>query len=76
MKRSLLLSLVVLLSMTTLNARPIDAARAKTIGQRFAHMPSTWVKVVSSSFQPTTVSVPSWAIPTKARLRLRTHRPS
>ena len=36
MKRSLLLSLVVLLSMTTLNARPIDAARAKTIGQRFA----------------------------------------
>jgi hypothetical protein len=37
MKKSLLLSLVVLLSMTTLNARPIDAARAKTIGQRFAH---------------------------------------
>ena len=36
MKRSLLLSLVVLLSMTTLSARPIDAARAKTIGQRFA----------------------------------------
>ena len=37
MKKSLLLSLVVLLSMTALNARPIDAARAKTIGQRFAH---------------------------------------
>ena len=36
MKKSLLLSLVVLLSMTTLSARPIDAARAKTIGQRFA----------------------------------------
>ena len=36
MKKSLLLSLVVLLSMTTLNARPIDAARAKAIGQRFA----------------------------------------
>ena len=36
MKRSLLLSLVMLLSMTTLSARPIDAARAKTIGQRFA----------------------------------------
>ena len=35
MKKSLLLSLVVLLSMTTLSARPIDAARAKTIGQRF-----------------------------------------
>ena len=37
MKKSLLLSLVVLLGMTTLSARPIDAARAKTIGQRFAH---------------------------------------
>jgi hypothetical protein len=36
MKKFLLLSLVVLLSMTALNARPIDAARAKTIGQRFA----------------------------------------
>ena len=36
MKKYVLLSLVVLLSMTTLNARPIDAARAKTIGQRFA----------------------------------------
>ncbi len=36
MKKSLLLSLVVLLSMTALNARPIDAARAKTIVQRFA----------------------------------------
>ena len=36
MKKSLLLSLVVLLSMTTLSARPIDAARAKAIGQRFA----------------------------------------
>ena len=36
MKKYLLLSLVVLLSMTALNARPIDAARAKTIGQRFA----------------------------------------
>ena len=37
MKKYLLLSLVVLLSMTTLNARPVDVARAKTIGQRFAH---------------------------------------
>ena len=37
MKKYLLLSLVVLVSMTTLNARPIDAARAKTIGQRFAY---------------------------------------
>ena len=36
MKKYLLLSLVVLLSMTALNARPIDAARAKTIGQKFA----------------------------------------
>ena len=36
MKKPLLLSLVMLLSMTTLSARPIDAARAKTIGQRFA----------------------------------------
>lgn len=36
MKKYLLLSLVVLLSMTTLNARPIDAARAKTIGQKYA----------------------------------------
>ena len=36
MKKYVLLSLVVLLSMTTLNARPIDAARAKTIGQKFA----------------------------------------
>jgi hypothetical protein len=36
MKKYLLLSLVVLLSMTALNARPVDAARAKTIGQRFA----------------------------------------
>ena len=37
MKKYVLLSLVVLLSMTTLNARPIDAARAKTIGQKFAY---------------------------------------
>lgn len=36
MKKLILLSFVVLLSMTTLNARPIDAARAKEIGQRFA----------------------------------------
>ena len=36
MKKYLLLSLVVLLGMTALNARPIDAARAKAIGQRFA----------------------------------------
>ena len=36
MKKYLLLSLVMLLGMTALNARPIDAARAKAIGQRFA----------------------------------------
>ena len=36
MKKHILLSLVVLLGMTTLNARPVDAARAKEIGQRFA----------------------------------------
>jgi len=35
MKKHILLSLVVLLGMTTLNARPIDAARAKAIGQKF-----------------------------------------
>lgn len=36
MKKHLLLSLVVLMGMTTLNARPIDVARAKAIGQKFA----------------------------------------
>ena len=36
MKKHLLLSLVVLMGMTTLNARPVDAARAKAIGQKFA----------------------------------------
>ena len=36
MKKYVLLSLVVLLSMTALNAHSIDAARAKTIGQKFA----------------------------------------
>ena len=36
MKKLILLSLVVLMGMTTLNARPVDAARAKEIGQRFA----------------------------------------
>ena len=35
MKKHILLSLVVLLGMTTLNARPIDVARAKAIGQKF-----------------------------------------
>ena len=35
MKKHLLLSLVVLLGITTLNARPIDAGRAKTVGQKF-----------------------------------------
>ena len=36
MKKHLLLSLVVLLGMTTLNARPVDVESAKAIGQRFA----------------------------------------
>ncbi len=36
MKKLTLLSLVVLMCMTTLNARPIDAARAKEFGQKFA----------------------------------------
>ena len=37
MKRHLLLSLVMLLGMTALNAHPIDAAKAKFIGQKFAN---------------------------------------
>ena len=36
MKKHILLGLVVLLGMTTLNARPVDVARAKEIGQKFA----------------------------------------
>ena len=36
MKKHILLSLVMLLGMTTLNARPVDEARAKEIGQKFA----------------------------------------
>ena len=36
MKKHLLLSLVVLLGTTTLNARPVDVESAKAIGQRFA----------------------------------------
>ena len=36
MKRHLLLSLVMLLGMTALNAHPIDAAKAKAVGQKFA----------------------------------------
>ena len=35
MKKHILLFLVMLVSMTTLNAHPIDAARAQEIGQRF-----------------------------------------
>ena len=35
MKKHILLSLVVLLGMTTLNARPIDVARAMAVGQKF-----------------------------------------
>ncbi len=37
MKKHILFSLVVLLSMTTLKATPIDVASAKKIGQKFAH---------------------------------------
>ena len=36
MKKHILLSLVVLFGMTTLSARPIDAERAKAVGQKFA----------------------------------------
>ena len=36
MKKHILLGLVMLLGMTTLNARPVDVARAKEIGQKFA----------------------------------------
>ena len=35
MKKHILLSLVVLMGMTTLNANPIDVTRAKAIGQKF-----------------------------------------
>lgn len=37
MKKQLFLCLVMLMSMTALNARPVDAARAKEIGQKFAY---------------------------------------
>lgn len=36
MKKSLILSLAVLLGTTALNARPVDVATAKNVGQRFA----------------------------------------
>ena len=36
MKKTILLSLVMLMGVTTLSAHPIDAARAKAVGQKFA----------------------------------------